>query len=228
MSTALTRNLPLIERRIESACRRVGRERSTVSLIGVTKTFPATVIDEAFAAGITEIGENRVQELREKAAVIRSRPHLHLIGHLQSNKAKDAARLADVIHTIDSIPLAEKLDRAATDASRKIDILVQVNVGQEPQKSGVTRDEARSLAESLLAFSALRLVGLMTIPPALAPEEVRPYFRELRDLLDELRRDSRFSEVRHLSMGMSEDFEVAIEEGATMIRLGRALFGERG
>jgi len=214
-------NLIAVERRIVGACVRAGRKREEVTLVAVSKTKPAEMIDEAIAAGVTDLGENRVQEGSDKRPVVRGRARWHLIGHLQSNKAKDAVRLFDVIQTVDSVALAEKIARAASSAGKMQDVLLEVNIGNEPQKSGATPADVAALAKGVSAFDALRLRGLMAIPPAGEPEETRRWFRELRAMRDTLG-------LAELSMGMTDDFEVAIEEGATIVRVGRAIFGERG
>lgn len=213
-------NLVSLEARIASACRRGDRDRAGVRLVAVTKTFPASDVDEAILAGMTDVGENKVQEARDKKPSVRGAARWHLIGHLQSNKAKDAVALFDLIQTIDSEALAEKVSRAAESAGKVQDVLLQVNIGREPQKSGVVPEEARALAKAVGAFPALRVAGLMTIPPVGEAGEMRPYFRELRAMRDDLG-------LTELSMGMSDDFEIAIEEGATIIRVGRAIFGPR-
>lgn len=202
-------NLAALEARIAAACARAGRERGEVTLVAVTKTFPASDVDLAIEAGMTDVGENKVQEAREKKPNVTRSARWHLIGHLQSNKVKDAVRVFDVIQTIDSIELAEKIARQGTPQ-----LLLQVNIGREPQKSGVDPSEVAALAKRI------PLRGLMAIPPVGAPDEMRPYFRELRALRDECG-------LEELSMGMTDDFEVAIEEGATIIRVGRAIFGNR-
>ena len=186
--------------------------------MAVSKTKPAAMLDEAIAAGVAELGENRVQEARDKKPLVRGSARWHLIGHLQSNKAKDAVRLFDVIQTIDSVELAEKVARAAAAAGKVQDVLLEVNIGNEPQKSGAAPAEVESLAAGVRKLDALHLRGLMAIPPA---EDVRRCFRELRALRDAVG-------LPELSMGMTDDFEMAIEEGATIIRVGRAIFGERG
>ncbi len=218
--------LERIERRIAGACERAGRRREEITLVAVTKTHGPEAVRAALEAGIADIGENRVQEAREKIAQVSSGVRWHLIGHLQSNKANEAARLFDVVQSVDSESLAAKLGRAAAAEGKTIDVFLQVNVGGEEQKSGADPPAAEGVARTIAAIPSLRLRGLMTVPPFLAPEEVRPYFRKLRDLRDRLRPSC--ENCRELSMGMSDDFEVAIEEGATMIRLGRALFGDRG
>ena len=211
-------DLQSVERRIAQACARAGRRRDEVTLVAVSKTKPAEMIDEAIAAGVTEVGENRVQEARDKKPLVRGHARWHLIGHLQSNKAKDAVRLFDVIQTIDRTDLAEKVARAAASAGKVQEVLIEVNIGNEPQKSGAAPADAGALADSVHKLDALRLRGLMAIPPA---EDARRSFGELRALRDRLG-------LEELSMGMTDDFETAIEEGATIIRVGRAIFGERG
>ena len=214
-------NIAAVEKRIERACARAGRAREDVKLVAVSKTFPAEFVDEAIAAGITEIGENRVQEARDKKPLVHGSVRWHLIGHLQTNKARDAVKLFDVIEAVDSLDLAEKLARAADGQARTIDVMLQVNIGDEPQKSGLGRGDVDAIARQVAMLAPLRLIGLMVIPPVGTPDESRPYFRELRSMRDALG-------LKELSMGMSEDFEAAIEEGSTMVRVGRAIFGSRG
>jgi PLP dependent protein len=214
-------NIAAVEERIGRACVRAGRRRDDVMLVAVSKTFPAEFVDEAIAAGIGDVGENRVQEARDKKPLVHGSARWHLIGHLQTNKAKDAVRVFDVIQAVDSLDLAEKLARAAEGHGKRQDIMLQVNIGEEPQKSGIVRGDLDAIAKQVAVLAPLRLIGLMAIPPVGTADESRPYFRELRSLRDALG-------LQHLSMGMSEDFEAAIEEGSTMIRVGRAIFGSRG
>lgn len=214
-------NVVAVEERIARTCDRAGRAREDVILVGVSKTFPPEFVDEAIVAGIGEVGENRVQEARDKKPLVRGSARWHLIGHLQTNKAKDAVRLFDVIQAVDSLDLAEKLARAAEGQGKRLDVMLQVNLGDELQKSGIARGDVDGIAKQVAILTPLRMIGLMAIPPVGTPDESRPYFRELRAMRDALG-------LQHLSMGMSEDFEVAIEEGATMIRVGRAIFGSRG
>ncbi|HEY8132405.1 MAG TPA: YggS family pyridoxal phosphate-dependent enzyme [Thermoanaerobaculia bacterium] len=214
-------NLAAVEKRMRAACERSGRKRDDVTLVAVSKTFLAARIDEAIAAGVRDIGENRVQEARDKKPQVGGAARWHLIGHLQSNKAKDAVRLFDVIETVDSVDLAEKIARAAEAAGKAQDVLLQVNVGDESQKSGVAPADLESVSRQVRALKGLRLLGLMAIPPIGAPEETRRHFRRLREIRDQIG-------LEHLSMGMSVDFEIAIEEGSTMVRIGRAIFGPRG
>jgi pyridoxal phosphate enzyme (YggS family) len=214
-------NAAEVESRIARACERAGRSREDVTLVAVSKTFPASFVDDAIAAGITDVGENRVQEAREKKPLVRGSARWHLIGHLQTNKTKDAVKLFDVIQAVDSLDLAEKLARAAESQRKRLEVMLQVNIGDEPQKSGIARADVDAIAKQAAALPSLHVIGLMAIPPIGTAEESRPYFRELRSMRDALG-------LRHLSMGMSEDFETAIEEGSTIVRVGRAIFGIRG
>jgi pyridoxal phosphate enzyme (YggS family) len=220
-AVTIRENVAGVEERIARACARSGRTRSEVTLVAVSKTFPASFIEDAIDAGIIEVGENRVQEAREKKPLVRGAARWHLIGHLQTNKAKDAVNLFDVIQAVDSLDLAEKLARAAEAHGKRQDVMLQVNIGDEPQKSGVGRAEVEAVARQATALASLRVIGLMAIPPIGTPDASRPYFRELRSMRDALG-------LEHLSMGMSEDFEAAIEEGSTIVRVGRAIFGSRG
>ncbi|HXA19731.1 MAG TPA: YggS family pyridoxal phosphate-dependent enzyme [Thermoanaerobaculia bacterium] len=221
VAVPIRENVAAVEERIARACARAGRTRAEVTLVAVSKTFPASFIDDAIDAGITEVGENRVQEAREKKPLVRGAARWHLIGHLQTNKAKDAVKLFDVIQAVDSIDLAEKLAHAAEAHGKRQDVLLQVNIGDEPQKNGIERAEVEAVARQATALASLRVIGLMAIPPIGTPDASRPYFQELRSMRDALG-------LEHLSMGMSEDFEAAIEEGSTIVRVGRAIFGSRG
>ncbi len=214
-------NIAALEARIAAACARAGRVRADVTLVAVSKTFPAGDVEIAIEAGMTDLGENKVQEARDKKPSVSRDAHWHLIGHLQSNKAKDAVRLFDVIQTIDSLALAERVARFAEAAGKTQDVLLQVNVGDEEQKSGADVAKVAEIVRGVKTMAPLRLRGLMTIPPLGEAEAMRPYFRRLRALRDE-------HGLEQLSMGMTDDFEVAIEEGATIIRVGRAIFGKRG
>ena len=211
-------NLAAVEQRIVHACDRAGRKRAEVTLVAVSKTFPAERIEEAIAAGVTHIGENRVQEASAKKPQVRGAARWHLIGHLQSNKARDAVRLFDMIETVDSIELAQKIARAS-DAAQ--DVLLQVNIGEEPQKSGIVPGDLKEAVRQIGGIGNLRLLGMMAIPPVGTTDDGRKHFRRLREIRDQIG-------LPELSMGMSEDFEIAIEEGSTMVRIGRAIFGPRG
>ncbi|MBI1847453.1 MAG: YggS family pyridoxal phosphate-dependent enzyme [Candidatus Rokubacteria bacterium] len=214
-------NLARVQERIQRAAERAGRRAADVTLVAVSKTVPVARVAEAIAAGVPALGENRVQEAKEKIAALGHPVPWHLIGHLQTNKVKDALALFDLIHSLDRLELARECDKRARAAGKTVDVLVQVNVGGEASKGGFEPDEVAGALETLATLSALRVRGLMTIPPAVArAEEARGWFRTLRALGERHR-------LRELSMGMSADFEVAIEEGATMVRVGTAIFGAR-
>jgi len=224
-------NVVSVRERIASACRRCGRRPEGVKLLAISKTFPAECIRVAYEAGLREFGENRVQEAQAK------RPALsdlgitwHLVGHLQTNKARTARELFHWIHSIDSFRLAQKLEQAASPASGRLPVLLEVNLGGEESKAGVGEREIIPLVEQVSHLATLELRGLMVIPPFRDdPEQVRPYFRRLRELAHEIEaRNMPNVAMRELSMGMSHDFEVAIEEGSTIIRVGTAIFGVRG
>jgi len=218
--------LAAVRRRIEAAAGRSGRAAASVTLVAVSKTMPVEAIREAVAAGVTILGENRVQEARDKIEALAGAVEWHLIGHLQTNKAKLAVGLFDRIHSLDSIRLAHELERHAGEAGRRVRCLVQVNVGGEEQKNGASESEVRPLLEAASRLPHILVEGLMAIPPFLSDSEaVRPFFRRLRVLRDELARDG--FPLPDLSMGMTQDFEVAIEEGATLVRVGTAIFGPR-
>ncbi|MGH9803835.1 MAG: YggS family pyridoxal phosphate-dependent enzyme [Candidatus Acidiferrales bacterium] len=210
-----------VQERIASAMRRAGRT-DEVTLVAVTKLVDVDRIAEAYRAGVRHFGENRVQEFEDKRRLLTLPSAVwHMVGHLQSNKAKRAAELFQTIDSVDSESVAAKLSIAASGPGRRLPVLVQVNVGGEGTKSGVDPDELNRFIETLSRLDALEVRGLMTIPPFLEPaERVRPYFARLRELGEKLG-------LRELSMGMSHDFEIAIQEGATQVRIGTALFGER-
>lgn len=228
----LQQRLADIRSRIASAAKRAGRAAADVQLIAVSKTHLAEVMREAIAAGVTDLGENRVQEADEKIDDVgRNAARWHLIGHLQSNKARRAAQLFDVIHSVDSVGLARKLNRACAELNReKLPVLIQVDLGHEATKSGVDENQLPQLVQSINSSENLSLIGLMTLPPFFDdPELTRPFFVKLRELRDRYQTQGAFGDRRgELSMGMTHDFEVAIEEGATMVRVGTAIFGARG
>jgi hypothetical protein len=218
--------LTAVRRRIEAAAGRSGRAAESVTLVAVSKTMPVEAVRAAVAAGATILGENRVQEARDKIEALAGAAEWHLIGHLQTNKAKLAVGLFDRIHSLDSIRLAHELERHAGEAGRRVRCLVQVNVGGEEQKNGASESEVRPLLEAASRLPHLLVEGLMAIPPFLSDAEaVRPFFRRLRVLREELASDGFV--LPDLSMGMTQDFEVAIEEGATLVRVGTAIFGPR-
>lgn len=219
-----------IRKRIAAAAESCGRSPASVRLVAVSKTVPAERVKAAIDAGIESIGENYVQEAKEKFTVLGTEPVAwHFIGHLQSNKAKYAVRIFDLIHSVDSYKLARELDRHAAKNAKVQNVLVQVNTGGEATKSGVAVDGALELVREISRLDHLSIRGLMTLPPFFdAPERVRPFFRSLRELRDRIH-DAAIPGVSmgELSMGMTGDFEAAIEEGATLVRIGTAIFGER-
>jgi pyridoxal phosphate enzyme (YggS family) len=226
-------NLVRVRERIKAAVRRTGRNPEEVSLMAVTKTFPPERIREAYAAGLRLFGENRVQEFAGKAEAVRdlAGAEWHMIGHLQTNKTAKAAELFSAIDSVDSVRLAEKLDSAAEIEAKRLPVLIEVNVGGETAKSGVDPDsgELEEILQAAPHLSHLQVRGLMTIPPfSEDPQRSRPYFRRLRELRDQIAaRQLPSVAMDVLSMGMSHDFEVAIEEGSTCVRIGTAIFGER-
>lgn len=220
--------LAAVRERIASACHRAGRDPREVKILAVTKTHPPEVVEAAVAAGVDAIGENRVQEAASKKPWVRTPAPWHLVGPLQRNKAKKAIELFDLIATVDRLSLAETLERLLATTGRVLPVMVEVNLGREPQKSGVLEEELHGLVAHLLEHCPhLRLTGLLTVPPYHPdPERSRSYFRRLRELRDQLENVLALAPLE-LSMGMSEDYPVAVEEGATWVRLGRVLFGER-
>lgn len=219
-------NVARVRARIAEAALRRGRRPDSVVLVGVTKSVGIDRIRELVACGVRELGENRVQEARSKVPEV---PHVawHLIGSLQRNKVKEALRLFEVIHSVDSLGLAEELSRrsAARGADGSVEVLVQINISEEPQKHGAHPEDAERLIAQAHRLPGVRLRGLMGMAPLVATaEDARPYFRRLRELRDRLRDALPGARLDDLSMGMTDDFEVAIEEGATMVRVGRALF----
>jgi pyridoxal phosphate enzyme (YggS family) len=227
-TSSIAANLARIRERIAGAAERAGRRADEITMVAVSKTFPAEAILAAHEAGLRDFGENRVQEFEAKQLELANLDATwHLIGHLQSNKAKRAAQLFNRVDSVDSLALAQKLDLAADDQEKRLPILIEVHLGGEATKSGVTEANLAALAEGISALTHLDLHGLMTVPPySEDAERARPYFRKLRELRDELS-DRLGRPLPILSMGMSHDFEVAIEEGATEIRIGTALFGVR-
>lgn len=218
--------LKLINEKIAAACQRAGRDFFEVTLVAVSKTVEPERIRQAIEAGVRVLGENRVQEAATKMPeladlVVEHNVEWHLIGHLQSNKARRAVELFSTIQSVDSFKLAERLDNVAGELGKRLPVFIEVNLGGEAAKAGVEPDEVLPLCEQAGKLANLELKGLMAVPPFLEnAEEVRPFFRRLRTLRDQ-------AQLKELSMGMSHDFEIAIEEGATIVRIGTALFGER-
>ena len=227
MSSDLKTRYEDIVRRIHAACGRAGRDPASVQLMAVSKTQHPDDIAAVAALGIDTYGENRVQEARSKIPLCPSRLHWHLIGHLQSNKAREAVHLFEMIHSVDSLRMLETLDRFAADEGRLLPVCLEVNVSGERSKFGMTPAQVSETLEAANRMFKVKVVGLMTIPPvAEDPQEARPFFRALRELRDQMQRAVGVT-LPELSMGMSHDFEVAIEEGATWIRVGSLLFGPR-
>ena len=224
MENPLRGNLAEVIGRIERAANKSGRSSKDVKLVAVSKTHPADVLRQAIAAGASVFGENKVREAEEKIEVLgRENLEWHLIGHLQSNKARKAVKLFDVIHTLDSIELATRLERICIEEKRRnLSVLIEVDLAGEETKNGIAENHLPQLVEFLKTCERLRFDGLMIIPPFFAEaEKVRPFFKRLREIRDEVLPNG------ELSMGMSHDFEVAIEEGATIVRVGTAIFGQR-
>ncbi len=226
----MKKRMERVKERIAKAAEGCGRSADSVRLVAVSKTMPMEVVREAIDAGATVLGENYIQEAREKFNALASLPAAwHFIGHLQSNKAKYAVRMFDLIHSVDSLKLATALDRYAEKIDRVQPILIQVNVAREDSKSGIYPEDTLALVKSIASLKNILVRGLMTIPPYFnAPEEVRPFFAALRELRERIK-DEAIANIHmdELSMGMTGDFEAAIEEGATLVRIGTAIFGER-
>lgn len=230
MHKIIKENIAQVNARIAAAAERCGRTPESIQLVAVAKTHPAEAVQAAVAAGATIIGENYIQEARTKFDTLVHLPvQWHFIGHLQSNKAKYAVRLFQLIHTVDSMRLATELDQQAGKAGKVQQILIQVNISGEATKSGVSEQEVAPLAGELGRLAHLKVMGLMTMPPYFdAPERARPYFAALRRLRDRIRALTLPNiDMDELSMGMTGDFEAAIEEGATLVRVGTAIFGGR-
>jgi pyridoxal phosphate enzyme (YggS family) len=223
--------LARIRAQIETAALKCGRLPQDVTLIAISKTHPASLVRTAIELGATDVGENRVQEAEQKINEVgRNAVRWHLVGHLQANKARRAVQLFDVIHSLDSLELARRLDRLCDEEGRaNLPVLIQVDLGHEEAKSGIDESQISGLVDSLKGLERVQLVGMMTLPPFFDdPEQARPFFRRLRGLRDELASKGAFGEGKgELSMGMTNDFEVAIDEGATMVRVGTAIFGQR-
>jgi len=226
----IARRLNGVRDRIADAARRAGRLPSSVRLVAVSKTFPLESIRAAARSGQVDFGENKVQEAQAKILAAGSLPlRWHFIGHLQSNKARKAAALFDVIHSIDSVDLLRKVDEEVAEKDRQVEVLIQVDLAGELTKHGAPESELSAIIEAALGCKAVRLSGLMMLPPAVAdPADARPYFAAVRDLRERyVAQGVPAANLAELSMGMSHDFEVAIEEGATIVRVGSEIFGER-
>ena len=230
MNADLHARLAQVRRRIRAAAEACGRDPSAVRLVAVSKTVSSEAVRRAAGAGVSDVGENYIQEAREKHAQLQDTPlRWHFIGRLQSNKAKYAVRMFDLIHTLDSLKLAAEIDRCAGRAGKVQEVLVQVNVAGEATKAGVSAEDALPLVRAVAGFEHLAVRGLMTMPPFFnEPQRVRPFFSALRELRDRIREAAVANvAMEELSMGMTGDFEAAIAEGATLVRVGTAIFGER-
>ena len=226
---SIAENLKQVQDRIAAAAKRAGRDPGAVTLVTVSKTVEHERIREAVAAGASVLGENRVQEAKEKIEALGRIASWHLIGRLQSNKAKYAVRLFDLIHSVDSLDLAKELDKQAVKNNKVQDVLIEVSIAGEEQKAGVAAEALGGFVREAAQLSHIRIRGLMAMPPySEDPEDSRHYYRRLRELAGSLKElKVRNVSMDILSMGMSGDFEVAVEEGATMVRVGTAIFGER-
>jgi hypothetical protein len=230
VTAAIARRLEDVHRRIQRAAQACGRRISDMRLVAVSKTCPAEAIREAAAAGVTDIGENYIQEARDKHTRLQDVPvKWHFIGHLQTNKATHAVRMFDLVHTVDSFRLGLELDRCARRLNKVQAVLIQVNVAGEATKSGVPPERALPLVKEMAALECVQVQGLMTMPPFFnEPQRVRPFFADLRRLRDRIREQAVPNVcMDELSMGMTGDFEAAVAEGATLLRIGTAIFGER-
>ena len=230
MEDILKERLARVEERIRNAAQACRRPTDAVRLIAVSKTMPAEIVQQAIEAGVTDLGENYIQEAKDKInSLARFSANWHFIGHLQSNKAKYAVRMFDLIHSVDSLKLAKELDRHAKLNDKIQSVLVQVNVSKEESKSGIYVEDTLRLVTEISRLENIAVKGLMTMPPIFnAPEKVRPYFAELRRLRDKIKAEAIPNvAMDELSMGMTGDFEAAIAEGATMVRIGTAIFGDR-
>lgn len=225
----LKENLEIVEQKIQKACEKAGRDRSEVTLIAVSKTKPAEMLKEIYDQGIRVFGENKVQELTEKYEVLPSDIRWQMIGHLQRNKVKYIIDKVELIHSVDSVRLAETIDREAAKKNRIADVLIEVNVAKEDTKYGILPEDAEDFVQELSKFEHIRVKGLMTIAPFVAdPEENRPIFARLRKLsVDITAKNVDNIAMSILSMGMTNDYQIAIEEGATMVRVGTGIFGAR-
>ena len=231
MQTGVRANLEAVQKRIERAAKRVDRDPSEIKLVAVSKTHPVSVLREAIAAGTAILGENKVQEAEGKILEVgRSVAEWHLVGHLQSNKARKAVQLFDVIQSVDSLELGARLERICNEEGRdELAMFVEVELAREGSKSGIAEKDLPELVEFLKSCKHLKFNGLMLLPPYFDDaEKTRPFFKRLREMRDQLVAENAFAKGKgELSMGMSHDFEIAIEEGATVVRVGTAIFGER-
>lgn len=225
----IRRNIEAIKERIERACNRAGQKSDTIKLVAVTKTIDVQSISEAVECGITLLGENKVQEIVEKAPYIKGNIEWHMIGHLQTNKVKYIADKVKMIHSVDSIKLVEEINKRFKNDSRIIDILVEINIGREDSKYGIAPENIIQFLHDIDKYGNIHIMGLMTVAPASDNvENVRPYFREMKKIFENVKSENiKNVNMKFLSMGMTNDFEIAIEEGTNMVRIGSGIFGPR-
>jgi pyridoxal phosphate enzyme (YggS family) len=216
----IAENIESVKKKINESCRKVNKNPAEIKLVVVTKTHEADEVNEAIGCGITCIGESKVQEAEDKFPRLSGNLEKHLIGHLQTNKVKSAVQLFDVIQSVDSLKLAKEIDKRCCDIGKIMPIFIEINIAGEESKGGAAYDEAKEFYFKIIPLKNIKVIGLMTIAPYVEPELTRPYFRKMKILFDELK-------LRWLSMGMSSDFQQAIEEGSNMVRIGTAIFKER-
>lgn len=228
MDSEMMGRIVSVRERIAQAAQRVGRSAGEITLIGVSKTKPAAMVNEALACGVTDLGENRVQEILEKLPLLNGSPRVHLIGHLQTNKVKQIIGKVDLIHSVDSLKVAKEISRQSQAAGMVSDVLLQINIGRDENKFGVLEEELPEVIEGVSALGGVRVRGLMTVPPIESDSsKTRAYFRSLYKVFIDIPQIYDNIKMEYLSMGMSGDFEIAVEEGANMVRVGSAIFGSR-
>ncbi len=228
MESEMQERIASVRRRIAQAAQRAGRSETDITLIGVSKTKPAALVNEALACGITDIGENRVQELLEKLPALEGKPRVHLIGHLQTNKVKQVIGKTTLIHSVDSLKLAKEISRQSLEAGMVSDVLLQVNIGRDENKFGFLAEELPEALQEIALLAGIRVRGLMTVPPIEQDSaKTRAHFQSLYKVFIDIPQIYDNIKMEYLSMGMSGDFEIAVEEGANLVRVGSAIFGSR-
>ena len=228
MESEMQERIASVRRRIAQAAQRAGRSETDITLIGVSKTKPAALVNEALACGITDIGENRVQELLEKLPALEGKPRVHLIGHLQTNKVKQVIGKTTLIHSVDSLKLAKEISRQSLEAGMVSDVLLQVNIGRDENKFGFLAEELPEALQEIALLAGIRVRGLMTVPPIEQDSaKTRAHFQGLYKVFIDIPQIYDNIKMEYLSMGMSGDFEIAVEEGANLVRVGSAIFGSR-
>ncbi len=228
MESEMQERVASVRRRIAQAAQRAGRSETDITLIGVSKTKPAALVNEALACGITDIGENRVQELLEKLPALEGKPRVHLIGHLQTNKVKQVIGKTTLIHSVDSLKLAKEISRQSLEAGLVSDVLLQVNIGRDENKFGFLQEELPEALQEISPLAGIRVRGLMTVPPIEQDSaKTRAHFQSLYKVFIDIPQIYDNIKMEYLSMGMSGDFEIAVEEGANLVRVGSAVFGSR-